>query len=109
MNKGKVKEFVKKHKAKLLVAAGGAAIIGTVAYGLSKHNRTTYTDLDHPTLEQGNLLRVSRAENGKYAGLHLAAMEHVPITHLGKVGEKLCEVDGIEQDALCTILLGCEK
>lgn len=101
--------MLKKHKEKLLIAAGGAVILGTAAYGIFTHYSRACTELKCPTLEQGTLDFVRRKKYGDHAGCEVAGMLHVPVAHLGKVGEKLCEVDGIKSDTLCTVLLGTEK
>lgn len=103
--KMKVKEFCKKHK-KALILGGliGGGVIGYSAFR-RRGEGYDYTYLDTPTLDKGNLNYVARWKRGTHAGDLAMGMTSVPVTELGKVGEKLQEIDGIENDSCVALLV----
>lgn len=106
---GKVKEFVKKHKDVIpyVIGAGAGLLIlalGVKAKSKAKPNAVNshaeFKYMDHPSIDDGTFIGYGEChDEGDANGYHLGAMDNVPVSDLGKIGDKLKQCDGIDENS----------
>ena len=107
MDKNKVKEFVKNHKAKVALAAG--AVAGIVIWAITRDKNSNYVDIDRPALSTGALTQLYRGIKGKYKGSVSGSAISVDVADLGKFGETLTTIEGIGEHEPIRLMFGTER
>lgn len=112
MDKKNVKEFVKTHKKEIAIAA--ATVGGVLAFAIIRKapkfskdavkidtTQVMDTYLPKPELEFGTLTELWKDEWGINA-----IVNDITIADLGKFGEQLTKIDGVENDTVVTAMMG---
>ena len=107
MNKNKVVEFVKTHKAK--VALGVGAVTGIIIWAITRDKPSNYVDVERPVLSTGEWAILSQGIKGKYEGCISGCVRSVDITDLGKFGDAIATIDGIDPHEPIRVLFGTER
>ena len=105
--KNKVVEFVKTHKAPVALAAG--AVAGIAIWAITRDKPSNYVDIDRPMLSTGEWTVLQRGIKGKFAGCVTGCAKAVDITDLGKFGDALATIEGIDGHEPIRIIFGTEK
>lgn len=103
----KVVEFIKTHKAAITLAAGAAA--GIVIWAITKDKSSNYIDIERPSLPTGAWTNLTKAVKGKFKDCVSGAAIAVDVADLGKFGESLVTIDGIDEHEPIRIVFGTEK
>jgi hypothetical protein len=105
--KNKVIEFVKTHKVKLALAA--AAVTGTVIWAITRDKPSNYIDISKPTLSTGEWTLLQRGIKGKFTGCVTGCVNAVDVADLGKVGDALATIEGIDGHEPIRVIFGTER
>ena len=113
MDKKNVRKFIKTHKKEIAIAAI-ATVIGSVAFVITRKTpkfaketiksvatQVMPTDVPKPELEFGTLTDLWKDEWGINA-----IVNDITIADLGKFGEQLTKIDGVENDTVVTAMMG---
>lgn len=113
MDKKNVKEFVKTHKKEIAIAAA-ATVGGVLAFAITrktpKFSKETIksvttqvmpTDILKPELDFGTLTDLWVDDYGVNA-----IVNDITVADLGKFGEQLTKIDGVENDTVVTAMMG---
>ena len=106
---GKVKEFVKKHRDAVpyVIGAGIGLTLLSVAGVKAKSNANNVykvKELDHPELDEGWFNWYNVVTEGDKKGVHGGEVLDVPLSDLGKVGDKLKECEGLNENSKISFL-----
>ena len=107
MDKNMVRDFIKKHKLQLGLAAGTVA--GITIWVFTKDKASNYIDVVRPELNTGEWTQLYRGIKGKYSGSVTGFAKAVDLTDLGKFGDALATIDGIDPHEPIRIMFGTEK
>lgn len=105
--KNKFVEFVKTHKVKVALAAG--AVAGIVIWAITSDKPSNYTDIIRPELTTGEWANLQRGIKGKYTGCVSGSAMAVDVTDLGKFGDALATIEGINPHEPIRIIFGTER
>lgn len=103
----KVVEFVKTHKAK--VALGVGAVTGIIIFAITRDKQSNYIDIDRPVLSTGEWALLNRGIKGTYKDCITGCAKSVDITDLGKFGDAIATIDGINPHEPIRVIFGTEK
>ena len=105
--KEKVIEFVKTNKAKVALATG--AVVGITVWAITRDKSSNYVDISFPELSTGEWTVLQKGIKGKYKDCITGCVKAVDITDLGKFGDALATVEGIDGNEQIRIIFGTEK
>lgn len=103
----KILDFVKKHKVKL--ALGLTAVAGTAVWLITKDKSSNYIDIPKPELSTGEWTVLQKGIKGKYTDCITGCAIAVDVTDLGKFGDALATVDGIDGREPIRVIFGTER
>lgn len=108
MNKmNKVVEYAKNHKAQIALAAG--AVVGIAIWAITRDKASNYVDINQPALFTGEWTMLQKGIKGKYEGCVTGCAKAVDVADLGKFGETLVTIEGIDAHEPIRIIFGTEK
>lgn len=105
--KNKVIEFIKNRKVQVALAAGTA--VGVITWLITRDKAGNYIDITRPTLPTGEWALLQRGIKGKFNGCVTGCATAVDITDLGKFGDALATIEGIDGHEQVRIIFGTEK
>ena len=108
MKENKVMKFVKEHKEEVALAAGSVVGIAAIAAAVM-FNRSASTSIEFPELFSGEWTLLERTTRGKYKGCITGCVKAVDLTDLGKFGDTLATIEGIDGHEPIRIIFGTEK
>lgn len=113
MDKKNIRKFIKTHKKEIAIAAV-ATVVGSVAFVITRKTpkfaketiksvatQVMPTDIPKPELEFGTLTDLWVDDFGVNA-----IVNDITIADLGKFGEQLTKIDGVENDTVVTAVMG---
>lgn len=114
MDKKNVREFIKTHKKEIAIAAI-ATVVGSVAFVITRKTpkfaketiksvttKVMPTDIPKPELEFGTLTDLWVDD----LGVINAIVNDITVADLGKFGEQLTKIDGVENNTVVTAVMG---
>ena len=113
MDKKNIREFIKTHKKEIAIAAI-ATVIGSVAFAITRKTpkfaketiksvttKVMPTDIPKPELEFGTLTDLWVDDFGVNV-----IVNDITVADLGKFGEQLTKIDGVENNTVVTAMMG---
>lgn len=108
MKENKFVKFVKEHKKEALVLTA-VTTAGVVAWVITKDKSSNYSELTLPELTSGKFVNLWKSDKGRYAGGVAGTVQAIDVADLGKFGEALTTIDGIDEHEPIRIIFGTER
>lgn len=105
MGINKVVEFAKTRKKELVIAAGTVTLaVGFILYAIMR--KKLPVDLPIPELNVGKINELWRETQGNGEQYINAIVDELTVADLGRFGEEMMKVDGIDLDTTVSAIIG---
>ena len=84
-------------------------VAGIAVWAITKDKASNYIDIERPELTTGEWGILSKGIKGKYKDCISGCVNGVDLTDLGKFGDALATIEGIEPHEPIRIIFGTEK
>jgi hypothetical protein len=84
-------------------------VAGTVIWAITRDKPSNYIDINKPTLSSGAWTSLVRGIKGRYKDSVSGSVIAVDVADLGKFGEALTTIEGIDEHEPIRLIFGTER